>query len=590
MQKTLNFEAKNKTLNEVLFGNTQHYFRIPRYQRAYAWEEEQLKEYWQDLLEEKKTYFLGSLIFNTEYREKEGYVEIIDGQQRMLTTTIFMSVLRDVSKEYEFNIKDKNKKPKAYCDVIQRQTIEFEDSYGNTTFRIMPGESIKEFFENNIQLEETNILEKQTTTKEEERVKKNYQFFYEKVKGYINQKDEREKKFERIKSLRKKAGELIAIEIRLESDDVAYEIFETVNARGVGLSVADLLKNLIFSKIKAKKEKDTAKEDWYEIERNIEETGFELKKFIRHYWMSKHDFVTEKKLYTSIKNNISDWEEFISDIKEASMWYNRIVEGTQKDFENVKGNENIFRSVFAIRLMNVSQCNVMFLSLLKNHKKINIDLSKTFKIIEKFTYQYFAICKQPGNKVEKIYSKYAIEIQNALDNSKEKHLSSNIQKALSSLKKELTDILPSKELFVEKYQSLSYGRSTKQRTLIKYSLEEVNKLKSMKNELKIDFTNVNIEHVLPQDPKKWNLTKKQVSEYVNKIGNLTLLSVSLNSSAQNEVISNKIKDLEQSELLITKELVSQLKNNNFQWDQEAIEKRQQELAELSYSQIWSIQN
>jgi uncharacterized protein with ParB-like and HNH nuclease domain len=588
MQKTLNFEAKNKTLNEVLFGNTQHYFRIPRYQRAYAWEEEQLKEYWQDLLEEKKTYFLGSLIFNTEYREKEGYVEIIDGQQRMLTTTIFMSVLRDVSKEYEFNIKDKNKKPKAYCDVIQRQTIEFEDSYGNTTFRIMPGESIKEFFENNIQLEETNILEKQTTTKEEERVKKNYQFFYEKVKGYINQKDEREKKFERIKSLRKKAGELIAIEIRLESDDVAYEIFETVNARGVGLSVADLLKNLIFSKIKAKKEKDTAKEDWYEIERNIEETGFELKKFIRHYWMSKHDFVTEKKLYTSIKNNISDWEEFISDIKEASMWYNRIVEGTQKDFENVKGNENIFRSVFAIRLMNVSQCNVMFLSLLKNHKKINIDLSKTFKIIEKFTYQYFAICKQPGNKVEKIYSKHAREIQSALDNSKEKHLSSNIQKALSSLKKELTDILPSKELFVEKYQSLSYGRSTKQRTLIKYSLEEVNKLKSMKNELKIDFTNVNIEHVLPQDPKKWNLTKKQVSEYVNKIGNLTLLSVSLNSSAQNEMISNKIKDLEQSELLITKELVSQLKNNNFQWDQEAIEKRQQELAELSYSQIWNI--
>ena len=54
------------------------------------------------------------------------------------------------------------------------------------------------------------------------------------------------------------------------------------------------------------------------------------------------------------------------------------------------------------------------------------------------------------------------------------------------------------------------------------------------------------------------------------------------------MISNKIKDLEQSELLTTKELVSQLKNNNFQWDQEAIEKRQQELAELSYSQIWNI--
>lgn len=588
MQNKLNFEAKNKTLNEVLFGNTQHYFRIPRYQRPYAWEEEQLKEYWQDLLEEKKTYFLGSLIFNTEYREKEGYVEIIDGQQRMLTTTIFMSVLRDVSKENEFNLKDKNKKPKAFCDVIQRQTIEFEDSYGNTTFRIMPGESIKEFFEKNIQLEESNIREKQTTTKEEERVKKNYQFFYDKVIGYINQKEEREKKFDRIKSLRQKAGELIAIEIRLESDDVAYEIFETVNARGVGLSVADLLKNLIFSKIKAKKEKDTAKEDWHEIEKNIEETGFELKRFIRHYWMSKHDFVTEKKLYTSIKNNISDWEEFIGDLKTASKWYNIIAEGSQKDFDNVKGSENIFRSVFAARLMNVTQCNVMFLSLLKNHKKIDIDLSETFKIIEKFTYQYFAICKQPGNKIEKIYSKHAINIQSALENSKEKRLSGNIQKVLNELKKELIALLPSKELFVEKYQSLSYGRSPKQRTLIKYSLEEINKLKNNKNELKIDFTNVNIEHIMPQEPKEWGLTKKQVSEYVNKIGNLTLLSISLNSTASNKVISKKIIDLEQSELLITKELVSELKNSNFLWDQEAIEKRQRNFAELSHSQIWNI--
>ena len=134
----------------------------------------------------------------------------------------------------------------------------------------------------------------------------------------------------------------------------------------------------------------------------------------------------------------------------------------------------------------------------------------------------------------------------------------------------------------------SYGRSPKQRTLIKYSLEEINKLKNNKNELKIDFTNVNIEHIMPQEPKEWGLTKKQVSEYVNKIGNLTLLSISLNSTASNKVISKKIIDLEQSELLITKELVSELKNSNFLWDQEAIEKRQRNFAELSHSQIWNI--
>ena len=41
-------------------------------------------------------------------------------------------------------------------------------------------------------------------------------------------------------------------------------------------------------------------------------------------------------------------------------------------------------------------------------------------------------------------------------------------------------------------------------------------------ETKIDFEKVNIEHLLPQNPKKWKLTKSEIEEYVNLLGNLCI--------------------------------------------------------------------
>jgi len=66
------------------------YIRIPAYQRAYTWEEEQWKQFLEDLIEQKgKVYYLGQFLF-----EEEGdTLYIIDGQQRLTTTVIFMSVI-----------------------------------------------------------------------------------------------------------------------------------------------------------------------------------------------------------------------------------------------------------------------------------------------------------------------------------------------------------------------------------------------------------------------------------------------------------------------------------------------------------------
>lgn len=88
-------------------------FRIPQYQRAYSWGEKQLEAFVDDLRQQmssqnakrkdaKKPYFLGTLLL---HRENDTHSNIVDGQQRLTTTVIFIAtalqVLRDNNRSYE---------------------------------------------------------------------------------------------------------------------------------------------------------------------------------------------------------------------------------------------------------------------------------------------------------------------------------------------------------------------------------------------------------------------------------------------------------------------------------------------------------
>src|ERR1700690_4162935 len=129
MQQGFTFEADDKPLSDILF-ETRRKYRIPRYQRPYAWGAEEITEFWEDLITNQEPYFLGSFIFNTEKEQEDGYVDIIDGQQRLLTITILMAVIRDIAKEIDI----KN------ADLFQRQDIAIEDWEGRSSFRIKEAE------------------------------------------------------------------------------------------------------------------------------------------------------------------------------------------------------------------------------------------------------------------------------------------------------------------------------------------------------------------------------------------------------------------------------------------------------------------
>ena len=310
------------------------------------------------------------------------------------------------------------------------------------------------------------------------------------------------------------------------------------------------------------------------------------------YWLSKYSFVTEKKIYKEIKGEFSgkEYEEFLIDLSVAGELYNNLLIGQENEFVEHKKYNKIFQSILALRIMSVSQCFVFLLSILRNHKIINMDLSKLLEIIEHFTFCYSVVCKLPGNKVERLYSKYARLVEDTIqENRDSKNLKGKVQQQFSNLHNDLVEILPSKELFQEKFSEFSYKKSSNGIKIVTYFLSKINTHLSTTNEHKIDFSNVNVEHILPQKPHKdWNLSKEEIKPYVNLVGNLTIFDKRKNSGVQNFIIDKKITEFKESELAINKRLVNRLNEIELVWDKDEIQKRHSYLSDLAYDEIFSI--
>jgi hypothetical protein len=78
-----------------------------------------------------------------------------------------------------------------------------------------------------------------------------------------------------------------------------------------------------------------------------------------------------------------------------------------------------------------------------------------------------------------------------------------------------------------------------------------------------------------------------VKSYVNKLGNFTIISGTVNGSAQNFTIDRKIEEYDKSDLKINKELISVIKKNNHKWNESIINERHSSFAQLALI-IWDL--
>jgi len=588
--KIKSMKIEDKKIAEIIFNKNANRikFIIPDYQRSYVWGEQNIEEFWKDIndSEGEKLSFLGSFIFQSE-DDTDEYYNIVDGQQRVITMCILLSVLRNISKEI---------KEEGLATSINERMVEMDERKKEPKgFFLNCWEEVQPFLEKYIFISngssiENEIIQKKDITKYN--IKNNYIFLYDLVKkdlGIEKNIDEIEdvegivKKIERVL---KNLDDLRIVYIKVNNDEEAYTAFEVVNARGQELGNIDLLKNLFYKEAFKEGRKKEMVQIWEKIINNIK--SHKLESFLKHFWHSyygRSEFVTSKKLYKSIKKNIENENNKETPFSFAEKMLNDSeIYKTFADLENYdwigygdkynKKNQEILKSLKVLKKFNITQAYIFLLSLIRNRERLGERrIRNLINYIEKFHFIYSAISKLPGNRVEKIYAKHAEDLNTACINGND----SEINKIYDNIQNSLKLILPSEEEFKNKAIAISYNS----KDLVRYVFNEI-EISLSSNEKVIDFLSSNIEHINAQ-----NGIEDIGNKYMDNIGNLVILGGDLNSGAGNKLVKEKIDKYQESKLKIVEELIGQIKDSNGEWKEEDIVKRAQNISEkicnISYS-------
>jgi len=540
-------------------------FEVPHYQRSYTWEEDLIQELWTDIRDvvlddTNREHFIGAFIFsNSEEGERSSGPTrelIVDGQQRMTTLTILLRAMHDSL-------------PKS--DSYTAGTI-FDHIIGgrfekHPFERLILGEDVSDFFRKYIQdVNPESFRVRRGKRKVERRIVSAHQYFLKMIEEEARRRKLRISDFVNFLFTRLKQR-LIAVRIKVDSDADAYAIFETINSKKVELSVSDLLKNYLY--LQSNKVGSTALENtkkrWQEISDNLSQGGDEIEpsQFIRHYWISNVESVSEKNLYRAIKNHYavakSEFREFPSHLTDESSLYAKLLNATKDVGEEII-DEEAAHLLEQIKVLRVKQCYPLLLA------AISVEIPKgQFKALLKAIIRVSilrGLTDRNPNELEDTYAKSA----RLLRKKNEKAVASIIKDILKFSIKE--DEI--KRYVLDNDISVQLARFI----LVQYELCQ------RTGELKMGT--ISIEHIMPRTPenlKDWGMSAEQHEHFVTQLGNLALVGTRLNQQASNRPYSEKRKVLAKSEIKTTSEIAREYEK----WGEKEILERTSKLVDFTLS-------
>lgn len=565
----MKIESKDTDIETLLDGS---YFHIPRFQRPYSWEEENINDFWNDLIANKdEEYFIGSMVVYKKAKQQYG---VVDGQQRLTTITILLCVLRD-----EFQKLGKNDLAEGLHQLIERKDRDNKFEFVLKTETSFPyfQEHIQKFGKPEL---ETNVFS------EEQNLQNAHVMFKKLVQAALISIDadttiaadqKLKNKIQKLISLRSDVLNLKLIFVTLDNEDDAYLIFETLNTRGKDLAVTDLIKNHFTKYLKDKGGVDTTKIKWSQLLEMIHNSSTDISAdtFIYHFWASRYEAIPLKKLYPILKKHITkeNAKEYLDSLLADAKLYRAIHEPS---YEWSKNELDVSRSLGAIQLFKLSQPIPAILSLVRSYKNGVIKYGKlrdAILAIEKFHFIFTAVTSsRSSGGISSMYSAFAQKLftaQNAMQASDE----------IASLVDKLRGKRPSLGTFKAAFKEIYLTNSnSKQKNLVRYILRGFSEHYEYK--FSVDYDELTIEHVHPQSEigvDGWKETN------VGQLGNLLFIDQKMNGLLDTKSFNEKMKLMNLNNYKIPEMMI-----NRDEWSAKDVESHTDNMAEVAYNKIWSI--
>lgn len=270
---------------------------IPYFQRGYVWNEENWEELLENLLDDKQSHFLGSIILK-QLEYVSGNIprwSVVDGQQRLTTLSILLRACYDALPVNKISADDRRQ-----MDADMESMLFFKRRKLNSPREIKIRHSMVDAADYKLVIEgqaknmvDRIILhsEKKKTEKESSNILQCYKYFYRYLsaneKECINLWED---------LLNEQNKILVKIDLGVSENEQA--IFDTVNSAGVRLTCADTIKNALFQKANENAVTETDRAEVIALYRECWESVFAFSNERIEYWG------TERKLGRTVRDNL----------------------------------------------------------------------------------------------------------------------------------------------------------------------------------------------------------------------------------------------------------------------------------------------
>lgn len=574
---TENIKAKEYYIKDLL--SPKFVFEIPDYQRAYSWTEENLKQLVDDIelsitlnkdreFESYEPYFIGSIVLcSKEYKDDGwGRYDVIDGQQRLTSIIMLIATIRDMIANEEYK--------KVLGSLIYQEANELMGIKESIRVKVRGKES--DFFKEYILTEGGTNLISNLDEEELSEAKKNMITAIKVFKESFSDEegnvlDEKLNAF--IKYLLQK---VVLVVITTNTFESAFRLFNVINSRGLPLTNSDLLKSENLRVINIERRKDFT-EIWENDEIDLGKDGIE--KLIGYMRAMILKSKADGNLYDEFAKNIFlnkegyIGEDFINHMHSLKEVYSTYV---------IDGNINVAdknKAVYYKNLVNIMKELLPYdewvAALIRFIEKFNDEEAtiEFLKILEKRVVIDWVNGNAFAERLDRVYKIIeAIDEVSSLEELKNHDVFvGDLDRTVNYFKNALNDI-----------DFYSKGRMTVPKyVFLRMELELIEG-----KELEIS-NKLMIEHILPRNSKDlyWvsNFKADQRRNWVNKFGNLVLITGAKNTRVNNKPFSEKVEQYlsKKSEFEISKEIFS-----NKEWNMEVLEARQNDLVSRAL-ELWT---
>ena len=521
-------------LLDLLLRSVGSQFVIPVYQRNYTWTaNHEVKQLLSDIdavvRKERERHFIGIIIYlekNIDYANRER--SLIDGQQRLTTLFLILYAVKYILTE---------QKKTEEATLIEKQYLINEYSKTNK-LKLKPLISDDEVYQQIVEGKFADI-------NKDSNVYKNFAYIKSHIKEILATHSVNDHLHAvSVNDYLQAVNKLYLVCVPVGMGDYPQKIFESINATGVKLTASDLIRNFLLMPIDSERQDDYYKKYWKPIESIFDNDSKKMQDFFRYFLMArKGNMIARGNVYSEFTQWYGDSvNEYLEDgifelLLQYAKYHNIIYNVPIAELEeNLRGPIDEFRftssdmvapllmELYALKSTNdlfgnpiisteqFAEIITILNSYLMRRALCNLATSDITKYFPSLLKSIKLECKDDFSNVVNVFKKYLIERNKGTGR-----------------------YMPDEKTLRERIKNENNMYTLRSPLFCFFK-----KMEMENNSAPVDFSNLSIEHLMPQTPTQdWmralNVTKEEYEDNLHRLGNLTLASKWDNSKMSNNV-------------------------------------------------------